>query len=405
MKDFIADLHIHSKYSRATSTEMDLENLSYWAKLKGITLLGTGDFTHPFWLEELEKKLEPLGNGIFQFKQCYFTITGEISCIYSKERKTRKIHLLLLVPGFEEAKELSKRFGRIGKIESNGRPILGTDAKYIARVAWEYGCIVIPAHIWTPHFSLFGAHSGFDTIEECFEDDSPRVKAIETGLSSDPAMNWRLSKLDSRAIVSFSDAHSPSRIGREACIMRTELSFEGMRATLTDRDKLLATIEFFPHEGKYHFSGHRNCGIVMSPEETQKSQLCPKCKREVTLGVTHRVEQLADRPSDFQPSNAPKFYSQIPLEEIVSEALNKQVATVSVRNEYLRLISTLGNEFNILLDRSIEEISGINAKIAEGIQRVREGRIKIEPGYDGVYGKISIFEEGKKSSQLDLFSI
>ena len=408
---FIADLHIHSKYSRATSKDMDLEGLSKWAKLKGVSLLGTGDFTHPLWLAELKEKLEPLGNGFFSYKDTQFVLTVEVSNIYSQDGALRKIHQLILAPDFKTVDAINSELKKHGNLKADGRPTLGLSAKELARLLFQTSedIVVIPAHVWTPWFSLFGSNSGFNSLEECYQEFAPRILAVETGLSSDPTMNWRLSALDSRAIVSFSDAHSPAKIGREACVFATDLSYTGLREAIKGRapDKLLRTIEFFPEEGKYHFSGHRNCSVIQSPSETrEKGAMCPVCHKKLTLGVMHRVEELADRPQGFEAQNSPPFKCLIPLEEIIAEALGKQTGTVAVRNEYMRFVSTFGGEFKVLLDTPLDDLKHLDSKIAEGIKIVREGKVKIFPGFDGVYGKVSIFhqtETAGEPAQLDLF--
>ncbi|MGB9893938.1 MAG: endonuclease Q family protein, partial [Candidatus Saccharicenans sp.] len=304
---FVADFHLHSRFSRATSKDMNLENLAAWAKLKGLSLVGTGDFTHPEWFFLIKQKLEPIGNGFLRLKkpavsvaepiikdvvcsrdEVAFLLSAEVSLIYSKKGRVRKIHLLVLMPDLEKAEAFNRRLGTLGNLHSDGRPILGLDARLFLQIALDIcpRCLVIPAHIWTPWFSLFGANSGFDSIEECFEDLTPQIIALETGLSSDPPMNWRLSALDNFVLVSNSDAHSPSRLGREANVFETDFSYEGLVRALKNRDpkKFLFTIEFFPEEGKYHFDGHRQCGIVLAPQESLKHQnLCPKCGKKLTI--------------------------------------------------------------------------------------------------------------------------
>ncbi|MBU0476659.1 endonuclease Q family protein, partial [Patescibacteria group bacterium] len=326
---FIADFHIHSKYSRATSPQMDLENLDKWAKIKGIKVLGTGDFTHPEWFKNLKKKLEPAESGLFKIKnkesETRFILTSEISCIYSKGGKVRKIHILVFAPSFEVVEKINKQLSRIGNLKADGRPILGLDAKELAKIVLNASedCLVVPAHLWTPWFSIFGSKSGFDSIEECFEDYSKYIFAGETGLSSDPAMNWRLSILDKITLISNSDAHSPQKIGREANVFDIEVSYSAICEAIKSKDtqKFLYTIEFFPQEGKYHYDGHRNCNICLSPKESKKyNNLCPNCGRPLTIGVLNRVDILADREDDFKSEGAIPFKSLIPLTEIIAEA-------------------------------------------------------------------------------------
>lgn len=413
----IADLHIHSPYARAVSPEMTLENLDYWAQLKGITVLGTGDFTHPRWMKEIKSKLELAEIGLYRLKSKFqnpnvkknpngrmsnteirFMLTVEISSIYSKNGKTRRIHTLIFAPSIETAEKINTQLGLIGNIKSDGRPILGLDAKELAKIVFNIdpAAVVIPAHAWTPWFSVFGSMSGFDTIEECFEEFAPQIFAIETGLSSDPAMNWRLSKLDSIALISNSDSHSLRRIGREANIFETELSYNGIIDAIKSRDpkRFCSTIEYFPEEGMYHYDGHRVCGIRMAPSETKKAnKICPKCGKPVTVGVLYRVEELADRPEGFKPKRAIPYKNMVPLDEIIAECFGVASATgKKVRAEYMSIVEKLGSEFFALFDASRPELeAATKPEIAEGIMRVRDGRLRIEPGYDGTYGKVKIF--------------
>jgi uncharacterized protein (TIGR00375 family) len=408
---FIADLHTHSRYSRATSRDMSLEGLWKWAQLKGITVLGTGDFTHPKWFQELKEKLEPIGNNLFKFKHIFqknnilasckadvfFMLTTEISCIYKKNGRVRKIHNLVFVPDFSSATKITTALSKIGNLSADGRPILGFDAKKLLKIILDLsaGAILVPAHAWTPHFSVFGAESGFDSLEECFEELAPYIYSVETGLSSDPPMNWRLSILDSITLISNSDAHSPAKLGREANIFDTEISYETMINAIKTKDGFLGTIEFFPEEGKYHYDGHRFCGINLSPKETIKhNYLCPVCGKRVTVGVMHRVEKLADRADGFRPEGAPLYYSAIPLCEIIAETLKVGVNSKAVEAEYFKLLKNLGNEFRILMDSSISDIESAGSPVlSEAISRMRSGNVYIEPGFDGRYGKIKIFEE------------
>jgi uncharacterized protein (TIGR00375 family) len=412
----IADFHLHSKYSRATSRDMDLENLDRWAKIKGINILGTGDFTHPEWFKTLREELEPVEPGLFKFKksnsEIRFILTTEISCIYSKNGRVRKIHIILFAPSFKVVEKINAHLAWIGNLAADGRPILGLDAKELAKIVLEASkdCLVVPAHIWTPWFSLFGSRSGFDSIEECFEDYSKYIFAGETGLSSDPAMNWRLSSLDKIALISNSDSHSPPRIGREANVFDIELSYSEIVNAIKEKNpqKFLFTVEFFPQEGKYYYDGHRACGITLSPLESKRyNNICPNCGRPLTIGVLNRVESLADRPEGFKPEGAIPFRSLIPLEEIIADALGQMVGTKLVRGEYQNMIKRFTNEFSILLDASFEDLkSATSPEIAEGIIRTREGRVHIEPGYDGVYGKVRVFsssEEKTLTKQKTLF--
>jgi uncharacterized protein (TIGR00375 family) len=410
---FIADLHIHSKYSRATSKAMDIAHITEWARLKGITLMGTGDFTHHLWLEELKANLEDLGNGLFKHKDIYFMLTAEISSIYSKRGRTYRIHNIILAPSFNTVDKINDTLSRYGNIASDGRPILGLDAEELARIIFDIdqNCAIVPAHVWTPWFSLFGSMSGFDRIEDCFEKQTPKIFALETGLSSDPQMNWRLSALDDYSLVSNSDAHSPQKIGREANVFNCELAYQDIINTLKKKDKkrFLYTIEFFPQEGKYHFDGHRLCGVRFSPKQTKEhTGRCPKCSRSLTVGVMNRVEQLADRPEGYLPSSTIPFRNLIPLDEIIAETKGVQKGSISVERDYRLAVAKFGSEFAILLKVPREDLfKGLSDSVAEGIMRVREGKVHIQPGFDGEYGKISIFGDEppkqKSEQQLSLF--
>jgi len=411
--EFIADFHIHSKFSRATSKDMDIRHLSEWAKIKGIKLMGTGDFTHHLWLEELKNNLEDCGNGLYQFNGVNFILTAEISSIYSKNGRGYRIHNIIVAPSFKSADAINDILSRVGNLASDGRPILGLDAAELARIVFdiEENCMVIPAHIWTPWFSLFGSMSGFDRIADCFEGQTEKIFALETGLSSDPAMNWRLSALDRFTLISNSDSHSPQKIGREANVFDCELEYMTIRDVLKTKDKkrFLYTIEFFPEEGKYHYDGHRLCQTRMSPQETkQNNGRCPKCHKPVTVGVMNRVEKLADRPIGFVPQNSIPYKNLIPLDEIIADVKGMGKASQAVEREYRACLSKFGTEFEILLkaDKNIL-IKNLPAKICEGIIRMREGRVNIKAGYDGEYGIIDIFsdkeKEEKSEKQLNLF--
>jgi len=399
----IADLHIHSRFSRATSPEMDVEGLERWARKKGITLLGTGDFTHPTYFSILKAKLKPLGNGLFVLKDrgstTHFMLTAEVSNIYSQGGRVRRIHNILTAPSLEVVEGINNTLRRYGNLSADGRPIFSFSAKELVKMVLDVStsCMIIPAHAWTPWFSIFGSNAGFDSIEECFGGYSKYIYAIETGLSSDPEMNWRLSGLDKITLVSNSDAHSPSKLGREANVFECEMDYFEITRVIKERDRkrFLYTIEFFPEEGKYHYDGHRGCQVLLSPKETKGVHgQCPICGKGVTIGVMHRVDDLADRPEGFTLVDAIPSRHLVPLEEIIAEALDVGVTTERVRNEYERLVKETGSEFAILLDLPHEDIKRIaHPRVAEGIIRVREGRIHITPGYDGVYGKIRIFGE------------
>lgn len=408
---FIADLHVHSKYSRATSQDMSPEGLWQGAQLKGIRVIATGDFTHPEWIKELGSKLEPAEPGLFSLKKKHragdipascagdvsFILSAEISCIYSKNGKTRKVHAVILMPDLAAAQRLSKALAKIGNLRSDGRPILGLDAKELLRMTMDASPdgLFIPAHVWTPWFSVFGAMSGFDRLEECFEDLTPHIHALETGLSSDPAMNWRLSALDGLTLVSNSDAHSTAKLGREANIFATAISYDAMLKAIRTGKGFDGTIEFFPEEGKYHVDGHRDCGISMLPPETiRHNYLCPVCGKKLTVGVMHRVEVLADRKEGFRPPDAPGYRSIIPLSEIIAEILQAGAATKKVRKVYDGLLERLGSEFHVLLDAVQGDIAAASTPgIADAISLMRRGKVSILPGYDGEYGKIRVFGE------------
>ena len=407
----IADLHIHSRFSMATSKEGTPENLDFWARKKGISLIGTGDFTHPVWREELKERLVSEGNGLYRLRDAYvkeesrkfpgegtrFVVSGEISSIYKKNGKTRKVHNVILLPSLEAADAMAQRLEKIGNIHSDGRPILGLDSHDLLEMMLDV-CpegILIPAHIWTPHFSVLGAKSGFDSVEECFEELAPYIHALETGLSSDPAMNWRISKLDRYQLVSNSDAHSPSKLGREANLLDIDCSYEGLYRAIQTGEGLEGTVEFFPEEGKYHFDGHRKCGVSLSPVEAERmGGICPVCGKKLTMGVDHRVEQLADRAEGFVKKDGKKYESLVPLPEVISTCMGYSAASKKVQGCFEQMIQTLGTEFDILRNVPSEDIkSCAGERIAEGIENVRTGNVKRIPGYDGEYGKIELFDE------------
>lgn len=408
---FIADFHIHSKYSRATSKAMDLEHLAEWAAMKGLALLGTGDFTHHLWLRELESKLAPSGNGIFAYQGVNFILTTEVSSIYTQNGRGRRIHNLIFVPDFATAHKLNSALAGYANLSSDGRPILGLDCVSLADLVFGINpaCFIVPGHIWTPWYSLFGANSGFDTVEECFGKYAGDIYALETGLSSDPAMNWRWAELDRFSLISNSDAHSPARLGREANVFNCKMDYYEIVDSLKkkDRARFLSTIEFFPEEGKYHYDGHRNCSVLYSPEESRgKKDICPVCGRTLTIGVMHRVEQLAQRPAGFVLEDAPPFQNTIPLDEIIAEAKGLGRGTKTVEQEYRSIVQKLGVELDILLNVPEAELrKACSERLAQGIMNVRRGKVKITPGHDGVYGRIEIFgEEDKKTEkQLSFF--
>jgi uncharacterized protein (TIGR00375 family) len=398
----IADLHLHSRYSRATSRDMDVENMARWARIKGLTLLGTGDFTHPVWLRELRAKLTPTDRGLFTYEGAHFMLTVEVSNIYTAGGRLRKIHNIIFAPSFPVVDKINAVLGRFGNLMADGRPTLTLPTDRMVEYLMEISpdCMLVPAHVWTPWFSLYGSMSGFDSMAECFGDQLRHIAAVETGLSSDPPMNWRLSELDRVVLISNSDAHSPAKLGREANVFACELDYYEILRVLREKDtaRFLYTIEFFPEEGKYHYDGHRSCNCRMTPRQTKAhGGRCPVCGRAPTVGVLHRVEDLADRDEGYVPEGAIPYRNLIPLEEIIAEANGSRPGTAGVREEYLKLCKAFGGEFNVLLDAPVEEVCRLSgARIAEGLRRVREGRVSIAPGYDGVFGEISIFKGGEE---------
>lgn len=411
---FYADLHIHSKYSRATSRDCDLENLMFWGRKKGITVIGTGDFTHPAWYAELVEKLVPAEPGLFRLREdlerevqrklppaCQgetrFMLSVEISTIYKKGDKTRKVHHLIYAPSLEQAGMINQKLGKIGNIRSDGRPILGLDSRHLLEIVLSAGegCYLVPAHIWTPWFSVLGSKSGFDRVDDCYADLAKHVFAVETGLSSDPEMNWRISHLDRYRLMSNSDAHSPQKLGREACVFNTEMNYFAMRKALETGIGYGGTAEFFPEEGKYHMDGHRNCGVRFSPEESRAhAGICPACKKPLTLGVLYRVMELADRKENFKPAQAASYKNIIPLPEVISEIVRSGVASQKVSQPYELLLSRLGDELTILSEAPVEEIRRESSTlVAEAIGRMRSGQVIREAGYDGEYGRIRLFQE------------
>jgi len=408
----VADLHIHSKYSRATSQKMNIDELTHFAQIKGLNLLGTGDFTHPKWMSELKLSLiEAQDKNLYTpssnpASPIYFMVTSEVCTIFEFKGKAKKIHHVILTPSLETAEQISDRLSHYGDLTVDGRPILKMSASELVEeiIGVSDDNVVFPAHIWTPWFSLFGAFSGFDRIEDCYEDMTKHIFALETGLSSDPPMNWRLSALDRYSLVSNSDAHSPWpwRIGREANVFELpEITYNKIVGAIREKDnnRFIQTMEVNPAYGKYHWTGHRGCGVSMPPKEAIKlGNICPVCKRRLTEGVEQRVEALADRPAAFHPDGMIDYIHLLPLHEILSATLEvKSPSTSKVWGAFNSLISRFGSEFSVLLDAQRRELSEVtNPRIAEAILRVREERVKIIPGYDGVYGKILIFEKEER---------
>ena len=421
---YIADLHIHSRFSRATSKEGDAPHLDLWAGRKGIGLVGTGDFTHPAWRAELQEMLTPAEEGFYTLKPQYrlssdtagaahpprFVLTGEISSIYKKNGRVRKVHNLILLPSFQAAEELSRRLERVGNIHSDGRPILGLDSRDLLELTLT-ACpeaIFIPAHIWTPHFSLFGAFSGFQTMEECFEDLTPHIHAVETGLSSDPPMNWQVSALDGYTLVSNSDAHSPQKLGREANLLDCGLSYPALKHAIETGEGFGGTIEFFPEEGKYHLDGHRNCGVCLTPQEAESlGGLCPVCGKKLTIGVQHRVEELADRPLGQPRPQQKPFESLAPLPEVIAACTGSSETSKKTQARYQAMLQQLGSEFYILRQAGFEDIQRVaGPAVAEGIRRLRLGQVERVPGYDGAFGHVVLLTPAEREAlegQTSLF--
>ncbi|HNW58083.1 MAG TPA: UvrD-helicase domain-containing protein [bacterium] len=422
---FVADLHIHSRYSRATSSQLVPEQLWRWSQLKGVQVIATGDISHPAWLEELRAALDPApaAEGLFTLKpaiaanlaaavppachrETFFILSGEISSIYKKDGAVRKVHSVVFLPGFDAAARFQQRLERIGNIRSDGRPILGLDAHDLLEIVLETdpGARLVPAHIWTPWFSVLGSQSGFDSLTACFGDLTSYLFAVETGLSSDPPMNWRLSMLDNLTLISNSDAHSPEKLGREANLFDTELSYPALFAALAGQNDgtFLGTIEFFPEEGKYHMDGHRKCSQMMRPPETLRhSGLCPVCGKPATLGVSYRVEELADRPEGFRPEGARAFHSLIPLTELLGEVYSTGPASKKVQGLYHALLRDLGPELSILMEIPLLELERTaGPMVAEAIRRMRSGQIDAQPGYDGEYGHIALFKPDERARWL-----
>ena len=397
----IADFHIHSKYSRATSPKMDLEHIFESAKEKGITVVGTGDFTHPEWFNNLKNKLEPAEKGLYKLKgtdgSVRFIVTGEISNMYTRHGRGRRLHSLIILPSLESAEKINNILSLQGNIKSDGRPILGMDSEELLKIVIDAApkALFVPAHIMTPYLGVFGSMSGFDSLEEAFGENAKHIYAMETGLSADPEMIWKIPDGRRTTLISNSDAHSSTKLGREVNVFDTKLSYSAIRDAIIkkDKSKFLNTIEFFPQEGKYYYDGHRLCDVSMSPKQRKKVKgICPKCGRKLTVGVLSRIDELADRKDGFVPSGAIPYKSLVPLKEIIAEAIGIGPKTKGVEKQYQILIQKFSNEFNILLDVSFKELSKFTLpKIAEGIKRVRSGKLIIDPGYDGEYGKVKIF--------------
>jgi uncharacterized protein (TIGR00375 family) len=413
---FHADLHVHSKFSRACSKDCDIEHLSWWALRKGITVLGTGDFTHPAWAAELRETLVPAEPGLFRIRpelekrlvrdspaSCAgpirFMLSVEISSIYRRAERTRKVHNLIYAPSFDAADRITADLAKIGNLASDGRPILGLDSRDLLEITLsaDPGCFLVPAHVWTPWFAVLGSKSGFDTVQECYADLAGHVFAVETGLSSDPAMNWTCSTLDSYRLVSNSDAHSPPMLGREATAFDTDLDYFAIAAAMRTGNGLAGTVEFFPEEGKYHLDGHRKCGVRVDPEQAGETRdNCPECGKPLTIGVLHRVAEVADRPPGFRPAGAAGFTSLVQLPEIMSEILATGPKSKKVVGEVGRLVAALGPELSILRETPLDDVQRAGgAPLGEAIARLRRGEVIRDAGYDGEYGTIRLFQPGE----------
>ena len=426
---FVADLHIHSRYAYATSKNLSLETLAYWAKLKGIDLLACGDFTHPAWFAELAQKLEGGDEGIYSFQGANFVLGTEVSCVYRQQERPRRIHVLLFLPDLPSVARLTSELARLGKLENDGRPTLNLSVLDLTELALGVNpkCLVIPAHVWTPWYGLYGSKSGFDRLEDAFLDMAKYIHAVETGLSSDPAMNWIVPQLSDKTIVSFSDAHSLPKLGREVTVFDAPLSYSGLYRALDD-NLVAYTAEFYPQEGKYHFDGHRKCGVSQHPSETGRRGIaCPICNRPLTLGVLHRVGYVTEQeegpsgPAQLAPTQVtptqvaptqvalegedvpdsegfvrspegrPPFIRLLPLQEIMAALWGRGPATQTVQKEYMRLVAELGSELELLVWADEKDLASVaGEELARAILQVRRGHIKVEPGYDGVYGRVSL---------------
>jgi len=403
----IADLHLHSHFSRATSPKMNLEGISEGARKKGLNLLGTGDFTHPKYFEELKRKLLPSdnGTGIYEYNGIYFMLQVEISLIYQQGGKQRRVHHVIFAPDFEAAEQINSMFSKWGRLDYDGRPIFGKSSMEFMDAITSLcpDAFVVPAHAWTPWYGIFGSMSGFDSLKEAFGEHVRHIYAIETGLSSDPAMNWRISELDNVSLISNSDSHSPYpwRLGREANVFDTKMTYKDITNTITTRKGFEYTIEVDPAYGKYHYDGHRNCGVSMSPEEARKhNNICPVCGKPLTLGVEHRVEDLADRPAGYRPKHAVDFIKLLPLAELIATARKRSLSSPTVTKEMHQIMKDY-SELYVLTEMPEDEIRKIaDESLAELILKNRNQELKIKPGYDGVYGEI-ILESGAQSSLLD----
>jgi len=419
MAELIVDLHIHSHHSRATSRDCTLEGLYRWGKIKGINIIGTGDFTHPEWFAEIQDKLVPAEGGLYALREdlaeaidrelpqsvrgelIRFIPTVEIATIYSKGGKVRKLHQLIVMPDFKGVSEMNARLDRIGNLKADGRPILGLDSKELLRHTLEVNpeALYIPAHIWTPWFGMFGSKSGFDSIQETYEELAPEIKAVETGLSSDPAMNRRVTNLDGIAVISNSDAHSPQKLGREATIVEADPTFADVFGAIKSNDNRLAgTIEFFPEEGKYHSDGHRICDVRFKPAETKAHNgICPKCSKPLVVGVEYRVDELADRDDGTHDKRVEYI---VPLAEVLAELRGvKSVSGKAVLADYHNSIAQLGSEFDILRKIPVDAVKAFSPMTGLAVERIRTNAVHREPGFDGVFGTIKVFKDAQERAE------
>jgi len=402
----ILDLHIHSRYSRACSPRLTLENIDKACRIKGVDIIATGDFTYPDWFESIKNELVETNpkSGLYKLKtatddKVKFILSTEVALIYKDSEKVRRIHLVIHAPNIQAVEKLNKQLDKKYNIRSDGRPILGIKAPELVELLLKIDSnfLIYPAHIWTPWFSVFGSKSGFDTLEECFHEQTKHIYAYETGLSSDPEMNWRLSALDNLTLLSNSDAHSPNNIAREANVMEISepVTYQKIYDNIKNKKGMVETIEFYPEEGMYHFDGHRDCKFSCEPAESRKlKNICPVCKKPLIIGVLNRVEELADRPNGYKPKNAVGFKKLVELDKIIAETFSiKSRTSIAVQKEYAALIAKFGPELNILLNLELKELDKEDSRISEGIRRVRTGELIIKPGFDGQYGEINIFSD------------
>ena len=398
--DYIADLHTHSRYAAACSDKLTIENIAKAADEKGINVIGTGDFTHPKWMQELKLSLKEDEEGTYHANdgKVRFVLSSEVCTISNPDGKgAKKVHTCILAPGIADAESISKSLSKHGNLASDGRPVLMISAEELANEIKDASpeSILFPAHIWTPWFGALGAMSGFNTIEDAYGSAARHISGYETGLSSDPPMNWRVSKLDNYSMLSNSDAHSLPKLGREATVFNLkELSYKYLSESIKSNKNIRMTVEFYPEEGKYHYDGHRNCKVSLSPEQSKKyNGICPVCRRRLTIGVMHRVDDLADRPEGYAPKASQSYLHVVPLIEIISSVIGKGQATAQAMGIYSSIIKKFGNEMNALINASPEDLKAADREVGNAIERVREQRIKVTPGYDGVFGIVELFKD------------